>query len=125
MFEELREDPVAYHSAICRFMGIDAVEGVRLTERQHLNPRNTEHQLDRLKEIDRSFWKRWQFDRKTIAERELDLGGVLFSKAPESVSAEAVVPRKLSDAVAEATREGNRWLVERLGLPLEEYGYPL
>ena len=125
LFEGLQEDPAAYHSAICRFMGIDAAEGVRLTEHEHRNPRIAEHQLDRIRVIDRSFWKRRRFDRKTITEREIDLGGAHLSNVSDPVPVEAEIPRRISAAVSEATREGNRWLVERLGLPLEEYGYPL
>ena len=125
LFEGLREDPVAYYSAICRFMGVDAAEGVRLTEHAHLNPRMTERNLERIKEIDRSFWKRFRFDRKTPRERRLDLGRAPRAPTDEALPVEAVVPRKLSDQVTKATREGNQWLVERLGLPLEKYGYPL
>lgn len=125
LFEGLKEDPAAYYSAICRFMGIDAAEGIRLTKHAHLNPRMREHHLERIKEIDRSFWKRFRFDRKTPQERKFDVDRAGGAPTAESLPVEAVVPQKLSDAVAKATREGNQWLVERLSLPLEKYGYPL
>ncbi|MCJ8329121.1 MAG: sulfotransferase domain-containing protein [Lentisphaeria bacterium] len=120
LFEELKENPKAYYQSICKFMGIDSDIGASLTQDEHFNIRLSEMQVTYMHEIHSSFFKR---GLNALLSRKSRRKG--FSARAGGSSAKAVLPDHLIKEVSNASREGHRWLVEKLDLPLEKYGYPL
>jgi len=125
LFEELKANPEEYYHGICRFMGIDENEGLQLSCQKHLNKRMSQQQVDFLKALNASWWRRMLVRRKSQKERKH-----LWERASSLYEGEARPVQvsmlgRLEQEIIAATREGNRWLVENLALPLEKYGYPL
>ncbi|MCJ8329119.1 MAG: sulfotransferase domain-containing protein [Lentisphaeria bacterium] len=120
LFEELKEDPNAYYKSICEFMGIDSEIGVSLTQNKHVNPRMSEEQLTYMHSIQSSFFKRSLNSFRSVKSRKNAL------RAKKSgPPAKVILTDHIIQKVSDASREGHRWLVENLNLPLERYGYPL
>lgn len=125
LFEELQQNPDQYYRTICQFMGIDTEEGLALSHQKHLHKRMSQQQLDFLKTLNSSWWRRILVRRKPQKERKH-----LWERASSLYEGEArpvqvSMPGRLEREIIAATREGNRWLADNLTLPLETYGYPL
>ena len=121
LFEELIEDQSGYYRAICSFMGIDSEEGLTLVREKHVNKRISQYQVEWLKKMDCSFWKRMALLSMNSRWRRRLFQNCEDESAPAMVS----MPSKVELQIADATRPGNRWLAEHLALPLDRYGYPL
>lgn len=123
LFEQLREDQAAFIEAICRFLGIDAQEGVIHTRGQRENDRWTQAQFDRLKRIHGSLLRAtlFRFANRRARRRMLGLG----RNGSEGPRARAEISEAWQERILDKTREGNRRLMERWNLPLDRYGYPL
>jgi hypothetical protein len=125
LFEHLRENPEDYYTSVCEFIGIDSAEAVRLTAGKHVNRRLREYHIEKLKDIDRSRWKRFMFKRKRPAACKRIMGLAKNDPEIDSPPARPRLPAEMAEKIVEVSREGHRWLVNHLGLPLEKYGYPL
>lgn len=121
VFEELIEDPERYFGAVCAFMGIDVAKGLELTRQQHLHPRITQDQLEFLQRVNSSTWARLMLKFKGVRARRRLLKANAGDGAPARVS----LPQHWEPKIADATRSGNRWLVENYHLSLERFNYPL
>jgi hypothetical protein len=125
LFEELKANPEEYYRGICRFMGIDENEGLQLSCQKHLNKRIRQQQVDFLKALNASWWRRMLVRRKSLQERVRLWDQAISIYGGDKRPVQVSMPRHLEQEIIAATREGNRWLVENLALPLEKYGYPL
>jgi hypothetical protein len=123
LFEDLREDPEGFFRRICRTMGIDEDEGVRLTEGQQDNLRWTVRQIDTLEELKRSFRKSLRFRLATKKARKETLGLDRRGVPLPGEKASAPIPPHWKERVFKITSEGNRWLEKIYNLPLARYGY--
>ena len=119
LFEDLRSDPERYVTDWCDFVGIDRREGVGLGSGKAEN-RSSVAMIRRARGLQRSTLFGKAFSRMGPKAR------LAFLRMPSLRGGE---PVRISPAgrerIAEATRDQNRRLAERYGLPLERYGYPL
>jgi hypothetical protein len=124
LFEDLVADQTGFVREICHIMGIDADESLALVGENNDNSRWTTLQIDTLKKIQRSLFATLKFTLSNKAVRRkmlnLDESGVPVAAAPK---ARASIPPEWQKRIHEITAEGNQWLTEEFGLPLEKYGY--
>jgi len=121
LYEDLCRDSDQFVRGLCQFIGIDEDLGVSLVGQGHRHKRLTQGQVDFMKSVERSAWKRWCLGwlspsrQRTLLDRQ-DQNG-----EPARVQ----LPDEWSKTISTYTREGNRWIVENLQLPLGDYEYPL
>lgn len=120
LFEDLKRNPEGYYRAVCSFAGIDPEIGVSLTEKKHLHARLSMAQVRLMQEIDDSWLRR----SHVLFMSEKKRRRLLMTEAG-GPPAKAELTESLAAKIIEASGEGHRWLSETLGLPLEEYGYPM
>ena len=120
LFEDLQENPNAYYQSICEFMGIDPEMGVSLTQDIHSNPRLSEAQLAYMRKTKSSLLGRMLHSYSSLERRRKRMEALLGGPP-----AKVVLTEQLIKEVSDASRDGHRWLVEKLDLPLETHGYPL
>ena len=120
LFEDLCEDPGTYHRSICEFIGIDADIGVAHAEGAHHNRGIGQKQVEYMREVHESVFKRTVHAFRSPEKRRRDLRA--NAGGPP---AKAHLTDQLAKEVSDATRDGHRWLAETFDLPLEKYGYPL
>jgi hypothetical protein len=120
LFDDLLNDSRNYYRAVSRFIGVEEEIAVELCERSHFHPRITQSQVGFLQQISTSVLQTVAFAARSQQHRRR-----LFLSKDDSVPAKAVLNDRIAGAVAEATREGHRWLVDTYNLPLGQYGYPL
>ena len=125
LFEELVENPEQYYRNVCGFMGIDPEEGVKLSGRQHLNKRISQNQIDFLKTLNASWWRRMMVKRKPLKVRKQMMEQITDRHIGTLTPARVFLTSELTQEIAAASQIGHQWLVENLDLPLEKYGYPL
>ena len=125
LFEQLVEDPDKFVASLCRFIGIDPEEGIRLASGKRENDRLTTAQVDRIKTMERSFLQStlFRFSPKALRRRMLERGTTDGSPSPPA--ARTRIPPHWKERFVELTRQGNRRLMERWRLPLDCYEYPL
>jgi hypothetical protein len=121
LFEDLMSDPEAYYRAISSFIGIDSEKALPLTRDKHLHKRISQKQVDWLKERQNSLWKGFLLRTKSVKTRKILFGQQVDDGPPAKV----IISRELKQKLENQTRDGNRWLVENCGLPLQKYDYPL
>jgi len=124
LFEELKVNPEEYYHGICRFMGIDEKEGLQLSRQKHFNQRISQQQIDFLRKVSTSWWWRVLIQRKSIKERRRLFQSIAEKHPDNAMPAKISLTSRLEREIVAATREGNRWLVENLSLPLDKYNYP-
>jgi hypothetical protein len=121
LFEELIEDSSRYYRNLCAFLGINAEEALTLVSERHLNKRISQDQVQWLKKMNASFWKRTALLNMNSRWRKR-----LFQKHENmSAPAKVSIPSTIALQIADKTRPGHRWLAEHFALPLDRYGYPL
>jgi hypothetical protein len=121
LFEDLCEDQDHFIRSICRFLEIDEAEGLHHVQGGHLHRRMTVGQIEFLKRVERSYLYRWWLNQKS-PERQRR---ILDDHGRDGISARVELPPHWVSFVADATREGNRWLRDHYQLDLEKYEYPL
>jgi hypothetical protein len=121
LFEDLCSDQDQFVRSVCRFLRIDEEQGIALAKAGHLHKRLTQGQVEFMKSVDRSFWKRLLLSRLSpqLQRRLLDRQDV------DGPPARVRLPDAWAGQIADATLHGNRWLAETLQLPLEKYNYPV
>ena len=125
LFEDLARDSTAFIESVCRFIGIDSQEGVKLAADKRARNRTTVQEIERLKQVQGSFFQSMVFRFAARGKRRRMLGLRARGGAPDGERARAPVPQRWQERIAEKTREGNRRLIEEWGLPMEKYDYPL
>jgi hypothetical protein len=129
LFEQLVQHPREYYSGICEFIGISPDEGVRLCEGQRENQRWTGRQVERLRVIESSPWFATLFRFSPSPMRRWMLrdrqGGDISLQRESKQRAPAGMTDDLTQQICEKTRSGNRRLMERWNLPLDEFQYPV
>ena len=125
LYESFAEDSDAYISNMCKTIGIDATEGLKLVGKDRDNSRWTEEQLLRLRKIHASPLQSWLFRCSSRRQRckmlGLDGHGIPGPGAP----ARPGFSPHWQERILEATRDGNCRIAGRWNLPLERYGYPI
>jgi len=121
LFEELQKKPEKYYRSISRFIGIDPDEAYLLSQQKHLNKRITQGELNKIRQLYSCVWTKalLPFLSKWLRRR------LLLTAAKNSDPAKVELAADFQEKIIAATRDGHRWLVENLDLPLEEYGYPI
>lgn len=124
LFEDLQADPVVFFGQICAAMGIGAEEGIRLVKGHTDNTRWTTRQIAALERIAASKVKSLMFRFAPRSVRR-DLLGVDPDGAPleKGEKARGQISPEWQRRIYETTWQGNLWLQEVYGLPLEKYGY--
>ena len=125
VFEDLEADAESYIRSVCCHLGVDPEQGVSLTKSKHENRRWTRKQLQNLKGINDSFWRSLLFRFSHRWQRHRMVGFKPNHPLRDGSPARARLSDGWRERVEDVTREGNRWLAEEYGLPLEHYGYPL
>ncbi len=121
LFEELTRDLEGTVQRVCEYLGIGPAADLALAREQPVNPRWTEKQVERLKDISSSRWRSVVFRAKGMKQRDRML-------AVEGSSPAARLDWSASEWVYRIERQtagGNRWLAETFGLPLARYEYPM
>ena len=124
LHEQMRSDPGRFVQDLCEFVGVDAEQGVQLTQGRRSNDRWTVEQIESLQRIQQSKLLRDKFLRMSRKERWSELG-LDSDQIPSGPRARAELSAPGGRAVCEFTARGNRELAEKYALPLAEYGYPL
>ena len=121
LFEELTRDLEATMQQVCGYLGVTPATGLDLAREQPVNPRWTEQQVLRLKEISSSRWRSGIFRAMGMRRRDSTLA-VTGSSTPARLdwSGSGWIER-----IEKQTAAGNRWLAQTLGLPLARYKYPM
>ena len=125
LFEQLQKDPAAFISAVCDFIGIDPAEGVRLAAGEHAHPRISTDDVERLKEVYRSPWRRLQFRWGSPGKRRKMLGITRKRNLTKAQLASVELPTVWKSRIEDFVREDCRYLRGKWGLPVDEAGYPL
>ncbi len=124
LFENLIANHNHFFRQICEIMGVNADEGIRLVRKEIDNSRWTTRQVEALEHVVGSRMKSLSFrfsSRKTRRKLlELNQDG---TPASAGVKARATISPEWQKLIFETTRQGNLWLQESYGLPLEKYGY--
>ena len=121
LFEELTRDLETTVNQVCNYLAISPVTGEALEREQSVNPRWTEEQVIRLKEISSSRWRSVLFRAMSMKQRDRMLA-VKGSGSPARLDWSG---SGWAERIEEQTAGGNRWLAETFGLPLARYKYPL
>lgn len=121
-FEMLATNPAGFARDLCRFLEVDADEGIRLLETRRENPRLRQPMLDRLARFERPGVRAFLYG---LAGSRLRKRLVGYSRIEDAAPARLVIPTRVRDEIDARTREGNRWIATTWGLPLEEYEYAL
>jgi len=121
LYEDLCLNSGDFVRSVCRFIGIDENLGVSLAGSGHLHKRLTQGQVNFMKRTDESAWKRWWLGWLPPSSQR----NLLEAQDPHGLPAKAQLPAEWKAIISKETREGNRWLVDNLHLPLEEHQYPL
>jgi hypothetical protein len=125
MFEELEQNRSHYVSSLCRFLGIDDTEGLRLTEKKGANPRLSQANMEALRSIARSPLKSIRFRFAKPPKRMQMIGMTDADDLTPGNKAKERIDRELIEELKKRTCLGNRMLMREWRIPLEEYGYPL
>jgi hypothetical protein len=124
LFEDLMADQLHFFRQICDVMGIGAEEGIRLVRGKIDNIRWSTKQIEALAEIVGSRMKSIVFrfaSKKTRRELlGLGMGGIPVAAGEK---ARARISPEWQKKIFRTTRQGNLWLQEFYGLPLEKHGY--
>lgn len=124
LFEDLIADREAFFSSLCRVMGVNEEEGVRLTENNADNERWTVRQVESLQAIKSSLPKSLMFKLMDKNKRRTLLGLNRYGIPIEAgEKARAPILREWRERIYAATADGNRWLMKAFGLPLDKYRY--
>jgi hypothetical protein len=124
IFEDLIADRESFFRNVCRVMGVNEEEGLRLIEHSADNVRWTVEQVRSLQTIKSSLRKSLMFKLMEKEKRKTLLGlnhqGIPIEAGEK---ARAPIPREWQERIYTATADGNRWLMEAFGLPLDRYRY--
>ena len=121
LFEELTRDLEATINKVCNYLGINPVTGGVLEREQRVNPRWTEQQVLRLKEISSSRWRSVIFRAMGMERRDR----MLAVQGPSSPARLDWSGSRWIERIEKQTAKGNRWLAQTFGLPLARYKYPM
>jgi hypothetical protein len=124
LFERLVEDADGFIGEVGRFLGLDRVPEVEGVGRSRFNSRWTEAQVDTLKAISASPWRRAWFRLQPFRKRKAILH-MTTNRRPHGPGAKAQISDRWRRRVEDETREGNRWIADTWDLPLGDYGYPI
>jgi hypothetical protein len=122
LMEQLREDPAAYYRSICRFLGVDEEEGVRVASGFHANPRPTRAEYEAFREASRSWVGRFVLRWGPLASRK-KLRRRIRRAEGSAERPEARMPARWVEKIGDLTRPGNDAIMRDWGLPLDRYGY--
>ncbi len=124
LYEDLTAAPNSFYSNIASFLEINRAEALSLSKETHFNKRLLKSEVDYIRNIDKSFLKRYLWQRKTtcteIRKQELSKSSG-NCKTPASADLTEPWARKISGK----TRDENRWLMDEFKLNLNSYNYPL
>ena len=121
LFEELTRDLEATMQQVCDYLGVTPATGLDLARERPVNPRWTEQQVLRLKEISSSRWRSGIFRAIGMRGRDRMLT-VQGSGSPARLDWSG---SGWIEKIEKRTARGNRWLAEMFELPLARYKYPL
>jgi hypothetical protein len=122
VLEDLKENRARFAAQLCRFLGVDETEGVRLLADPRHNIRLTQAVADRMRRreapgvISAIYARSGRAIRKRILRVE---------QSDDSPSAHLSISPAVREAIQERTREGNRWLAREFDLRLSEHDYPV
>ena len=121
LFEELTRDLEAAIQQVCDYLGVHPATILDLSRERQVNPRWTEKQVLRLKEISSSRWRSGIFRAMGVRRRDTMLA-VKGSSSPARLDWSG---SRWIERIEKQTAQGNRWLAQTFGLPLAEYEYPM
>ena len=121
LFEELTRDLEGTIQQVCDYLGVTQITGLDLGREGPVNPRWTEQEVRRLKQISSSRWRSVIFGAMGMRRRDRMLA-VKGSSSPARLdwSGSGWIRR-----IEKQTAKGNRWLAQTFGLPLARYKYPM
>ncbi|MFN5466773.1 MAG: sulfotransferase [Pirellulaceae bacterium] len=121
LFEDLCEEQDHFIRSICKFLEVDESEGLHHVQGGHLHRRMPVGHIEFLKRVALSYiYRGWLNRKKQKRQRQ-----ILDEHGGDEVPARVELPPHWISVVADATREGNRWLRDHYQLDLEKYEYPL
>lgn len=124
LFEEFVAAPAEFIARLCRFIGVDGEEGVRAALGKRSNDRWSQLQMDNLKYIAASPWRRNLFRfRSAAAQQRILKGGLSDEALAKTPKAAAIVPDPWRRIIEDHLAPGHARLQECWKLPLEKHGY--
>ncbi len=124
MFEHLQSDPQGFIEAICEFIGVDPVEGIKHATNKHKNPRVTRDNVEQIKmihqstELTRIFRQATREDRCRMIKSDPD-------SPTQGEPATVEIPEVWRSRIEELVRDDCNYLRQEFGLPVDEAGYPI
>lgn len=122
LFEDFVNDKDAFIQTLCELLVIDFTEAKNLLAGQWSNPRESSRYVAYFRFRKLFFPSHWTEFSFPGSQRLQKIWGRLIHAGKKS---EITIPEKWRAILKEEYREGNRQLVERYGLALKKYGYPL
>jgi len=119
LYEQLKETPGFFLDQICSYLGIELVHDKGVVEGELVNPRISSAQVEAILAAESSLIRTLLYRLAGRKPRELKVN------TSEGQGARASVPQQWADRICQLTKPSHQDLVQRLGLPLSEYGYPV
>jgi hypothetical protein len=124
LYEELVENPKSFINSTCQVLDIDPVEAFQLIRDKSANVRFSKCHLIETKRIRQNTLLANIFKRGRYQDR-LKMIGFDGSVDPGNRGLAEDLKQSTRCRIEDLTREGNHCLVEKYGLPLIDYGYPV
>ena len=120
LLEDLQDNAAAFAERLCDFIGIDPAQGVTLIrhERRNVRTSHRHHVYSRLR-------KQWGPSGSFSKFLPEPIRGALLNFIASGRGAEVKLPAHCIAEIESYCRDDNRQLVEKWGLPLAKYKYPL
>ena len=126
-YELLNRDAESFLCEIARIVGIDVDLAIQLCQGQSLNVRWSETNIEKLKQLEKTFLDRWKYRlslRRPIALNRL-IGVSHPPMADTSPKAKTTISPRWADRITEIGRDQTRKLLDNWNLPLAELNYPV
>jgi len=125
MFEHLQSDPQGFIEAMCEFIGVDPVEGVRHAANKHRNVRSRHDFVEGIKLIHRSpkLTRLFRSASRRDRSRMIGIGRDLMSTKGARATVE--IPGCWRARIEDLVRDDCNYLRQEFGLPVDEAGYPV
>ena len=119
LYEEFTKHPKNVISQLCKDMGIDSDEGLKLIDGRRANDRLTTGYIGKIKALEKSLIKKVKYRWSSQQERR----EILFSSHSAGEKINPEITDQWLEKIHAIGDEQNRRLIEEWGLSLGEHGY--
>lgn len=126
-YELLKRDADKFVCEVARAAGINAGNAIQLCQGQSLNVRWSEKNIEKLKQVEKTFLERWRYrfsgHRPIVLNRMIGVSG--HPAADTSPKAKATISPQWVERITEIGRHQTRKILGKWDLPLVEFNYPV